>query len=106
MDRVRDLLLAESGVTEVLTRDSACARFGLMPERVGDLMVLGDEVTVFGTLEAARVPMQNLRSHGGPTEAVIPFYAWRLQAGPHSVEYAYQAVHLLLKDLYGHFAES
>jgi phosphonoacetate hydrolase len=100
IERVRDLLLAEEGVTEVLTRAVACARFGLMPERVGDLMVLGDEETVFGTLEAARVPMQNLRSHGGPTEAVVPFYAWHFQADPATVDYSYQAVHYLLKDFY------
>ncbi len=95
IDRVSDLLLAEQGVTEVLSREAACARFGLMPERIGDLMVLGDEQTVFGLLPATRVSLKNLRSHGGPTESKVPFYAWNLPVQPGAVDYSYQAVHLL-----------
>ena len=44
-----------------------------MPERIGELVVLGDADTVFGELES---PMENLdpgyRSHGSLHESEIP----------------------------------
>jgi len=63
------------GVEEVLLRASAAARLSLPEDRIGDLVVLADESTVFGKrkgdhdLSALRGP---LRSHGGRHEQAIP----------------------------------
>jgi phosphonoacetate hydrolase len=46
--RAIEILRGLPGVEEVLSRDEAAARFRLMPERIGELMVLGDRDTVFG----------------------------------------------------------
>ena len=64
------------GVAQVLGRDEACARFELPPDRVGDLVVLGDRLVALGT-EPARHDLSGLdeplRSHGGLTEQRVPF---------------------------------
>jgi phosphonoacetate hydrolase len=63
------------GVEDVLTRVQAAASLSLPPDRIGDLVVLGDEKTVFGKrpedhdLSALRGP---LRSHGGRHEQAVP----------------------------------
>jgi phosphonoacetate hydrolase len=60
-------------VEAVLPRQDAAARFGLMPERIGELAVFGDVETVFGEFES---PMEELepgyRSHGSLHESDIP----------------------------------
>ena len=45
-----------------------------MPERVGDIMVLADSVTVFGVMEEAEREVR-LRSHGSVHESVVPLWA-------------------------------
>ena len=63
------------GVAEVLGRDEACARFELPPDRVGDLVVIAERLTVLGTsrdrhdLSGLDAP---LRSHGGVSEQQVP----------------------------------
>jgi len=63
------------GVDEVITREKACERFELPPDRVGDLVVLGHRLSVLGTsaskhdLSGLTVP---LRSHGGLSEQRVP----------------------------------
>jgi len=80
-------ITALSGVEAVLTRDEACARFELPPDRVGDLVVVSERLTVIGTnrarhdLSALDVP---LRSHGGTSEQQVPLIANRPVAGPPS----------------------
>ncbi|MDA7417699.1 phosphonoacetate hydrolase [Xenophilus arseniciresistens] len=69
------LLARQPGVELVLTRAQAAERFELPAERIGDLVVLGDHLTVLGTrasdhdLSALDVP---LRSHGGISEQKVP----------------------------------
>jgi phosphonoacetate hydrolase len=59
----------------VLTRDEAARRFELPPDRIGDLVVVSDHLTVLGTrasehdLSGLTVP---LRSHGGLSEQKVP----------------------------------
>ena len=61
------------GVEAVLTRDEAARRFHLMPERIGELIVLGDKDTVFGDLEADFEALPpTLRTHGSLHETEIP----------------------------------
>jgi phosphonoacetate hydrolase len=72
---VRDVLSRLQGIEQVLSRDEAVQRFELPADRIGDWVVLGDHLTVFGTrpddhdLSALDVP---LRSHGGLTEQKVP----------------------------------
>ncbi len=71
--KVATTLMGLKGVEAVLPRHDAAAKFGLMPERIGELAVFGDAETVFGELEW---PMEELesgyRSHGSLHESDIP----------------------------------
>ena len=71
------------GIDLVLPRAVACARFELPEDRVGDLVVVSERLTVIGTsagrhdLSALDVP---LRSHGGVSEQRVPLIANRSAA--------------------------
>ncbi|NMM04328.1 phosphonoacetate hydrolase [Paraburkholderia sp. RP-4-7] len=71
-------------IETVLTREEACARFELPPDRVGDLVVISDKSYVLGSSAAAHdlsgltVP---LRSHGGLSEQTVPLLFNRALAG-------------------------
>ncbi|MCT9813442.1 phosphonoacetate hydrolase [Acidovorax sp. Be4] len=75
LDQVRAVLCNLPGVEQVLTRDEAVQRFELAGDRIGDLIVIGDHLTVLGTsalrhdLTGLTVP---LRSHGGVSEQKVP----------------------------------
>ncbi len=68
-----EFLRSLEGVDAVLPRAEAAARFHLMAERIGELVVLADIDTVFGDLA---VPSEELgagyRNHGSLYEAAIP----------------------------------
>jgi phosphonoacetate hydrolase len=70
-----DFLAGIAGVEAVLTRSQACQRFELPEDRIGDLVVLGERLTVLGSaadkhdLSGLTVP---LRSHGGVSEQKVP----------------------------------
>ena len=68
------ILKAHTGIEDALTRQEAAARFELMPERVGDIMVLADGETVFGVMDVAECEV-HLRSHGSLHESVVPLWA-------------------------------
>ena len=63
------------GVEVVLTREQAAERFELAADRIGDLVVVADHLTVLGT-SAARHDLSGLtvplRSHGGISEQKVP----------------------------------
>ena len=64
------------GIAAVHDRAAACARFELPPDRVGDLVVLGDRHTVLGKSPAEHdlsLLAEPLRSHGGVCEQTVPF---------------------------------
>ena len=63
------------GVESVHAREQAAEEFELMPERIGDILVLGDADTVFGSFESAEVAVQ-VRSHGSRHEAAVPIIAF------------------------------
>ena len=46
-----------------MTRDEAARRFHLMPERIGELVVLGDKDTVFGETETEVETLPPTLSH-------------------------------------------
>jgi phosphonoacetate hydrolase len=69
-----------SGIDLVLEKADACVRFGLPPDRTGDLVAISggpNKSKVIGTsakahdLSGLDVP---LRSHGGLTEQRVPFF--------------------------------
>ncbi|HUJ33937.1 MAG TPA: hypothetical protein VLW51_01925 [Solirubrobacteraceae bacterium] len=74
-DRARGALASLPGVEGVLDRFAAAASFELPADRIGDLVVLGDERTVLGKSGAAHgLGSLNgrLRSHGGLHERDVP----------------------------------
>jgi phosphonoacetate hydrolase len=72
---VAKALMTHDGIETVLTREEAAERFELPPDRIGDLVVISDHLTVLGTraaehdLSGLTVP---LRSHGGLSEQKVP----------------------------------
>ena len=80
IDDVRQRIEAIPGIDLVLPRGEACARFELPPNRVGDLVVVSERLTVVGTrrsqhdLSGLDAP---LRSHGGISEQKVPLIANR-----------------------------
>ena len=54
------ILRSLDGVEAVLTRAEAAKRFHLMPERIGELVVLGDRETVFGETEPGNLEVEKL----------------------------------------------
>jgi phosphonoacetate hydrolase len=73
-------IAAMPGIELVLSRGEACARFELPADRVGDLVVVSERLTVIGTsverhdLSGLDAP---LRSHGGLSEQQVPLIASR-----------------------------
>ncbi|CAG4898104.1 phosphonoacetate hydrolase [Paraburkholderia saeva] len=82
---LRTRLAALPHIEAVLTREEACRRFELPPDRVGDLVVISDRSYVLGSSAAAHdlsgltVP---LRSHGGLSEQTVPLLFNRALARP------------------------
>lgn len=72
------------GILEVHTNAEACARFELPPDRVGDLVVIGERDVSLGTsverhdLTGLTEP---LRTHGGVTEQKVPLIMNRAAPG-------------------------
>ncbi len=74
-DAIATQLRGMDGIEAVLTRAEAATRFELPADRIGDLVVVSDHLTVLGTraaehdLSGLTVP---LRSHGGISEQKVP----------------------------------
>ena len=61
------------GVEAVLSRADAAREFHLMPERIGELVVVGDKDTVFGELETESEDLPpTFRTHGSLHESEVP----------------------------------
>jgi phosphonoacetate hydrolase len=71
---VKRALLRIPGVEKVITKAEAVQAYHLMPERIGDLVVLADRTTVFGTLddEAEEALPAEYRTHGSTYELPVP----------------------------------
>jgi phosphonoacetate hydrolase len=64
------------GVAGVWDRAEGCRRFELPPDRMGDVIAVGDRHTALGKSPEAHdlsLLEEPLRSHGGPTEETVPF---------------------------------
>jgi phosphonoacetate hydrolase len=71
IDEAIGVLKEVPGVEQVYRCEEAAERFGLMPDRIGDLFVLGAPEVVFGDIEGAEQNI-DIRSHGSHHEAAIP----------------------------------
>ncbi len=89
------------GVAGVWDRAEGCARFELPPDRVGDVIVVGDRGTVLGKSpdehDLSRLT-EPLRSHGGIMEETVPFIINR----PLSPAYAARNGDLRNFDMFDH----
>ena len=78
VEAVHARIAALAGIDEVLSRRDACSRFELPEDRVGDLVVISERLSVIGT-SAARHDLSGLdaplRSHGGTSEQRVPLIA-------------------------------
>lgn len=72
-----DLVKDMPGIAEALDKKTVCRRFMLPPDREGDVAVLADINTVVGAASAehdlSNLADARLRSHGGVSEARVPF---------------------------------
>lgn len=78
-------IAALDGIDAAISREEACRRYELPPDRIGDVVVVSGRHKVLGTA-AARHDLSGLteplRSHGGLTEQVVPMIANRPVALP------------------------
>jgi phosphonoacetate hydrolase len=75
--RVADTLRKLEGVEGVYGRQEAAARFRLHPDRIGDLLVVGDRDTVFGPLDRAIEDLPpTFRTHGSRHEGDVPLVVY------------------------------
>lgn len=84
------ILRSEAGVESVWSRAEAAACFQLMPERIGDLFVLSNEDSVFGSLPTAREEV-DIRSHGCLHTRAVPIIAAGPGIPPEPYAYNYEA---------------
>lgn len=69
------VLRAVPGIEEVHDRAGAAREFRLLPDRIGDLFLLGARDVAFGALTAERDDV-NVRSHGSRYEAAVPMLSF------------------------------
>ncbi|MCO6147080.1 alkaline phosphatase family protein [Flavobacterium sp. NRK1] len=84
LEKVKKTILSLQGVEAVLTKEEAIAKYHLLSDRVGDLMVLGNKTTVFGLLqdsESEKLP-ENYRSHGSTYECIVPLFVYNAKKAP------------------------
>jgi phosphonoacetate hydrolase len=82
--RVREIVSGVKGVERILTREEAAREFKLMASRIGHLVVLGDQDTVFGELDDQQESFPGLRSHGSLHEVDIPLFVYNAKGAPSS----------------------
>jgi phosphonoacetate hydrolase len=99
LKNVQNKIKSLQGVNEVITRKQAVKRFHLMPERIGDLIVLGDSTTVFGDLDKeSEVLPDTYRSHGALSDARVPLFIFNAIGAPGNDYFKYN--YLLASWLY------
>jgi phosphonoacetate hydrolase len=75
LEQALEVLEGIDGVDAALAREEAAEKFQLMPDRIGDIMVLGSNDVVFGDPGEVTLP-QGLRSHGSLHEVQVPIIGW------------------------------
>jgi len=81
--RVQEILVETKGVKRVLRRQQAAREHRLMPSRIGDFVVWGDQNTLFGEMDTeSETFAENLRSHGSKHELDIPLLVYNAKSAP------------------------
>lgn len=80
--RVREIISGVKGVERIFTRDEAAKEFRLMASRIGHLVVIGDQDTVFGELDDEQEHFPGLRSHGSLHEVNVPLFVYNAKGAP------------------------
>ena len=75
-----DVLRDVPGIDAALPREQAAAELRLLPDRIGDIVVMGDRESVFGDPVEVRMPPR-LRSHGSLHECDVPILAYGGDSG-------------------------
>jgi phosphonoacetate hydrolase len=71
--RATEIIRRLEGVEEVIPTEEAARRFHLRPERIGELVVLGDKETVFGETQTELEALPStFRTHGSLHETAVP----------------------------------
>ncbi len=92
-DRVADICRRLDGVEAVYDRYTAASKYLLHPDRIGDMLVMGDFNTVFGPLEGKEgieEMAKGFRTHGGSDEAIAPLIIYNRAVDPrlwHEIRY-------------------
>lgn len=89
LDRAAEVVSAQDGVEEVLTRSEAAGVLDVPEDRIGDLVVLSDAVTALGGRDREHDLSQlhgSLRSHGGRHEQDVPIILSEKVAVPPDVK--------------------
>jgi phosphonoacetate hydrolase len=72
-DSVARIIGDLEGVEEVLDRETAADRYHTLPEYLGDLIINGDQRTMFGDMDVAYEALpSSYRAHGSMYEMVLP----------------------------------
>jgi phosphonoacetate hydrolase len=90
IERVRDILSHTKGCEKIMTREEAAREYKLMASRIGDLVVWGDQNTVFGEMDMDQETFSSgLRSHGSLHELNIPLFVYNAKhvPGPEYFQY-------------------
>ncbi len=100
--RATEIIAQLRGVEAVLTRAEAARRFHLMPERLGDLVVLGDKETVFGELETELEALPpTFRTHGSLHESTVPLIIYNASGSipaPERLQYNFDMTRNLFRE--------
>lgn len=79
------------GVKTVLSNKEAVLKYKLVSERIGDLVVFSDSVSVFGNLEnkAEEDLPANYRTHGSEYELIVPLFIYNATGLPPKAYFQY-----------------
>jgi len=75
VERALEVLSDVEGIEEALSRSEAVELYNLHPDRIGDILVLGEEDVVFGRGRDVLFDV-NLRSHGSLHEREVPIFIY------------------------------
>ncbi|HET6995750.1 MAG TPA: alkaline phosphatase family protein [Chitinophagaceae bacterium] len=87
---IKNALLQIKGVKTVLTNNEAAKLYHLKTDRIGDLVVLADSITVFGTIDTPEEELPDTyRTHGSEYEIDVPLMIFNASKRPDPAYFSY-----------------